>query len=344
MNVIAAKEITQEGIDAPARNPIEVARTWLDEHGKAALATVVSTWGSAPVPVGGQLVVGPDERFQGSVSGGCVEGDVIAEAADVMAGGRPKLMEFGVAEETAWRAGLPCGGTIKVLLEPLARARDAGHLDHLLKAQRERKPLVVTTNVITGTRHIFEPAPELPAEIAASLASGQSHLLETPESNVFVQALLPPVRLIIAGGTNIGQVLAELAREVGYDVIVVDPRAAFVTEERFGATSSRSEWPEVSLTALGLDSRTAVVALTHAAHIDDEALSVALRSTCLYIGALGSKTTHAKRLERLKAAGFSSASLKRIHAPIGLAIGAKGPAEIAVSILAEIIKVARGAA
>jgi xanthine dehydrogenase accessory factor len=152
------------------------------------------------------------------------------------------------------------------------------------------------------------------------------------------------VRLIIAGGTNIGQVLAELARHAGYDVIVVDPRAAFVTEERFGATSSRTEWPEVSLTALGLDARTAVVALTHAAHIDDEALGVALKSDCLYIGALGSKTTHAKRIERLKAAGFSEAALKRIHAPIGLAIGAKGPAEIAVSILAEIIKVARGAA
>jgi xanthine dehydrogenase accessory factor len=158
-----------------------------------------------------------------------------------------------------------------------------------------------------------------------------------------VHTLQPPVRVIIAGGTNIGQVLAELARQVGHDVIVVDPRAAFVTEERFGATSSRAEWPEVSLNALGLDARTAVVALTHAVHIDDEALSAALRSDCLYIGALGSKRTHAKRLERLAAAGFGKNELARIHAPIGLSIGAQGPAEIAVSILAEIIKVARGA-
>jgi xanthine dehydrogenase accessory factor len=342
MNVIAPKEIASGGIALTARDPIEAARHWLEEHGKVALATVVSTWGSAPVPVGGQLVVGPDERFQGSVSGGCVEGDVIAEAAEVMAGGRPRLMEFGVTEETAWRAGLPCGGTIKVLLEPLARGRDAGYLDRVLAARRARTPLAVATNVITGTRHLYGPGSALEPEIAASLAGGQSRLTETPEGSVFVQALLPPVRLVIAGGTNIGQVLADLGRQVGYDVIVVDPRAAYLTEERFAGTSSRTEWPEVSLKSMGLDARTAVVALTHAAHIDDEALTAALRSDCLYVDALGSKTTHAKRLERLKAAGFSEEALARIHAPIGLAIGAKGPAEIAVSILAEIIKVVRG--
>ncbi len=136
---------------------------------------------------------------------------------------------------------------------------------------------------------------------------------------------------------------AELARQVGYSVTVVDPRSAFATKERFGAAAAMAEWPEASFDKLGLDARTAVVALTHASHIDDEALTAALRSPCLYIGALGSRGTHAKRLERLAAAGFAPDELQRIHAPIGLAIGAKGPAEIAVSILAEIIKVARGA-
>ncbi len=172
------------------------------------------------------------------MSGGCVEGDVIAEAAEVMAGGRPQLLEFGVAEETAWRAGLPCGGKIKVLLEPLARARDAGYLDRVLAARRARTPLAVMTNVVTGTRHVFEPGTSLPPEVAADFASGESRLVETPEGSVFVQALMPPVRLIIAGGTNIGQVLADLGRQVGYDVIVVDPRGAFLTEERFAGTSS----------------------------------------------------------------------------------------------------------
>jgi xanthine dehydrogenase accessory factor len=202
----------------------------------------------------------------------------------------------------------------------------------------------VVTNVVTGTRNLYAPGDTAEPEIATSLAGGQSRLAETPEGDVFVHALLPPVRLVIAGATNIGQVLADLGRQVGYDVIVVDPRAAYLTEERFADTASRTEWPEVSLQSMGLDRRTAVVALTHAAHIDDEALSAALRSDCLYVGALGSKTTHAKRLERLKAAGFSEEELARIHAPIGLAIGARGPAEIAVSILAEIIQVARGAA
>jgi len=339
MNVIAPRrhEILE-------RDPVEAARSWLEEHGKVALATVVSTWGSAPVPVGGQLVVAPDERFQGSVSGGCVEGDVIAEAADVMASGRPRMLEFGVTEETAWRAGLPCGGKIKVLLEPLARARDIGHLDRVLAARRARRALAVTTNVVTGTRQVFGlGADAMPPEVAASLTSGESRLAETAEGHVFVQALLPSVRVVIAGATNIGQVLAGLARQVGYDVIVVDPRTAFLTEERFGDTHSLTDWPEASFTSLGLDARTAVVALTHAAHIDDEALSTALRSPCLYVGALGSRRTHAMRLARLKAAGFDDEALSRIQAPVGLAIGAKSPAEIAVSILAEIIKVARGA-
>ncbi len=338
MNVLAPQRpITTE------RDPIEAARAWLDQHGKVALATVVSTWGSAPVPVGGQLVVAPGERFQGSVSGGCVEADVIAEADAVMAGGRPKLLEFGVAEETAWRAGLPCGGKIKVLLEPLARARDAGYLDRVLAARAARKTLAVLTDVTTGSRRLFDPGQAMPPDVAASLASGESRLADTPDGTVFVQALLPTVRVIIAGATNIGQVLADLARQVGYDVIVVDPRAAFLTEERFGGTNSLTEWPEVSLKTLGLDARSAVVALTHAAHIDDEALGAALRSPCLYIGALGSKRSHAKRIERLKAAGFADTDIARIHAPVGLAIGAKGPAEIAVSILAQIIAVARGA-
>jgi xanthine dehydrogenase accessory factor len=145
------------------------------------------------------------------------------------------------------------------------------------------------------------------------------------------------------GGTHIGQVLADLAARIGYDVVFIDPRTAFASQERIGATLALTDWPELSLKALGLDTRTAVVALTHAAALDDEALCAALRSDCLYIGALGSKKTHAKRLERLRAAGFSDLELARIRAPIGLAIGAKGPAEIAVSILAEIVKVARGA-
>ena len=156
--------------------------------------------------------------------------------------------------------------------------------------------------------------------------------------------LTPPVRIVVAGATQLAQVLSDLAERIGYDVVVVDPRSAFATQERFGSTPTLTDWPERSFRTVGLDARTAVVALTHAAHLDDEALGEAMRSNCLYIGALGSKKTQAKRLERLRAAGFSDDELARIHAPVGLEIGAKGPGEIALSILAEIVKVSRATA
>src|SRR5262245_19959029 len=176
MNVLGTNEIVLKSSATLARDPIEVARNWLEVYGKVALATVVSTWGSAPVPVGSQLVVGPCERFQGSVSGGCVEGDVIAEAAAVLTLGKPRLMEFGVAEETGWRVGVPCAGRIRVLLEPLTKARDAAYIDRLLESRRARTPLAVTTNLVTGTRQMYEPGMTLPPAVASALASGQSQL------------------------------------------------------------------------------------------------------------------------------------------------------------------------
>jgi xanthine dehydrogenase accessory factor len=324
------------------REPWDVARAWLDEFGQVAIATVVSTWGSAPVPVGGRLVIAPGERFEGSVSGGCVEVDVLVEAADVMTAGKPRLIEYGVSEETAWRAGLACGGKLAVLIEPLTHA-DIGLIDAITEARRARQSVVVTTRLADGERRLFKEGEALPADIASSLATGSIGPIATPEGDVFAQPLVPPLRIIVAGATHIGQVFAELAHHVGYQVTVVDPRPAFAKAERFGAAVAIEAWPTASFADLGLDGRTAVVALTHAAHIDDEALAAAMASPCLYIGALGSRATHAKRMDRLASAGFSETDLQRIHAPIGLNIGAKGPAEMAVSILAEIIKVARGA-
>ena len=258
-----------------SKDTLAIARRWLEEFGEVALATVVSTWGSSPVPAGGQLAVA-GERFEGSVSGGCVEVDVISEAADVMAKGEPRLLEFGIADETAWRAGLPCGGTIKVFLQRLDRGRDAAFLDHILEARGTRRPLAIVTNTATGTRQVLEEVSEMPPEVAGCLASGKSRLIEMPEGDYFVHTLNPAIRLIIAGATHVGQVLAALAQKVGYDVIIVDPRTAFATEERFGDTDTVSAWPEASLPKLGLDARTAVVALTHAAHIDDESKASAL--------------------------------------------------------------------
>jgi len=319
--------------------PISAARDWLETFDGVALATVVSAWGSAPVPVGGQLVVAPDGRFEGSVSGGCVEIDVITEAQDVIATAKHKLLEFGIADETAWRAGLPCGGTIKIFVEPL-RSADRNSLDRILEACRSRGLIAVATNLETGDRRVVDPAALDDPEFAERIAAGESGILAREEGDIFLHVLMPAVRLVLAGATHVTQVLADLASRVGYDVVIVDPRPAFASAARFDGVTLREEWPEASV----FDGRTAVVALTHAAHLDDEALAVALRSDCFYVGALGSKKTHAKRLERLRAAGLTEDQLARIHAPVGLAIGAKGPAEIAVSILAEIVKVARGAA
>ena len=326
------------------KDTLTTARRWLDEFEQVALATVVSTWGSSPVPVGGQLVVGPNGQFEGSVSGGCVEVEVITEAADVLTQDRPKLLEFGVAEDVAWRAGLPCGGAIRIYLEPLQRERDASDLDQILAARGARASLGVLTTLATGERRLFEAPGPMPTEIASCLQSGESRLLDLGAGRAFLHVLTPPVRLVIVGATHVGQVLGDLATRIGYDVVIVDPRTAFASQERIGEITTLTDWPEISLRALGLDTRTAVVTLTHAAALDDEALSVALRSDCLYVGALGSRKTHTKRLERLRCAGFSDMETAHIRAPVGLAIGAKGPAEIAISILAEIVKVARGAA
>jgi len=320
----------------------ETARRFVAEHGHAAMATVVATWGSAPVPVGGQLAAGPGDRFEGSVSGGCVEADVLAEAADAMASGKPKLLEYGVSDDAAWRVGLACGGTIRVFVEPLSAA-DLPLLDAIVAAHRARQSAVLVTSAADGARHLYAAGAEMPAEVAAQQAAGTTALIEGAAGQLVVQPVIAPVHIVVVGATHIGQVFTRMARLVGYSVTVVDPRAAFATAERLGSTASIVEWPAASLDKLGLGGRTAVVALTHAAHIDDEAIAAALRAPCLYVGALGSRATHAKRLQRLAAAGFSEAELQRIHAPIGLAIGAKGAPEIAVSILAEIIKVTRDA-
>jgi xanthine dehydrogenase accessory factor len=305
---------------------------------------VVDTWGSAPVHVGGQLVVAADGSFQGSVSGGCIEGEVITEAEEILEHGRPKTLAFGVADETAWSVGLPCGGQVKVFVERLEGA--SGGLDlvnRALRARDGRSGLVIRTRLADGRRQVFERnTPGLPEDIERRFRSGESKLFETAEGDVFVHALLPPARLVVIGATHISQLVCEIARLADYEVIVVDPRTAFATGDRFRNVTLWTEWPQDALPRIGLDPYTALVVLAHVSHIDDEALKVGLRSECRYIGALGSNRNHTKRMERLRAAGFSEAEIARIKNPIGLDIGARSPAEIAVSIVAEVILAVRG--
>lgn len=322
---------------------LKAARSWLDKDGRVALATVVGTWGSAPVGVGGQMVVAADGRFEGSVSGGCVEGEVIAEAEDILADGKPKTLTFGVADETAWQVGLPCGGQIKVFIERLDEASGPALLDRAVAARSSRRGLVIRTRLNDGRREFFEREDDRGDEdIRQHFANGESELQETPDGEVFLHALVPPARVLVIGATHIGQILAQLVKLAGYEVVVIDPRTAFAAETRFPSIRLDTEWPQDTIPKIGLDPYTAVVALAHVGHIDDEALKLAMRSDCFYVGALGSKRNHAKRMQRLKDAGFSDAEIGRINSPIGINIGAQSPPEIAIAIMAQLVLALRG--
>jgi xanthine dehydrogenase accessory factor len=226
-------------------------------------------------------------------------------------------------------------------------------LEQLLAASRRRLSSAVATNLATGAQSIFvgpEAAgegdvslrPEELALVRRAMTSHQGRSIDTQAGTVFVDVWSPPPRLFVVGAVHIAQLLVPLARIAGYDVTVIDPRTAFATAERFPDTTLRHEWPDEALGALSVDERTAVVTLTHDPKIDDPALHAALRSAAFYVGSLGSRRTHAKRVERLTQAGFDGGSIARIYGPVGLAIGALTPGEIAISIVAQMTAVLRG--
>ena len=318
-------------------DPRQAALHWLANGIPVALATVVETWGSAPVPTGGQMAIAGEDAFQGSVSGGCVEADVVTAALDVLATGTPQTLSFGIADETAWRAGLACGGRIRVQVSRLEAEHGRELLSAIDAAAAARLPIAVRLRLDDGSMRVVSPSDPHQAEIAAALALSQSRLLETPDGDVFIHAITPPVRIAIIGATHIAQILTGLAQAIGYAVLVIDPRSAFTSPTRFDGDAVLTSWPDAHLQDLSNDPFTAIVTLTHVDHIDDEALSIALKSPCRYVGALGSRKTMEKRAARLKASGLSDSDIARIQAPIGMSIGAKSPGEIAVSILAQII-------
>jgi len=210
-----------------------------------------------------------------------------------------------------------------------------------LNAERNaRRAAVVVTDQASGEQRLVKAADvakdPLKDLIDKHIRSGKSGMEETPQGKVFLTVHVPAPRIVVTGAVHISQALAPIAKLLGYDVTIVDPRTAFATQERFPDVTVIAEWPDVALPPLGVDRYTAFIALTHDPKIDDPALSHALSRDCFYIGALGSKKTHARRLERLKGQGISDADLGRIHAPIGLPIGAVSPAEIAVAIMGEI--------
>ena len=309
-----------------------VALDWHRAGRGAALATVVETWGSAPRRTGSQLVISGDGAIEGSVSGGCVEGAVIVEAMEALNDGKPRLLSFGVSDGDAFAVGLACGGTIRVLVEPVGTALPEAVLAELVAAREARQAVAYVTDLESGGPH---------------LSRAHVHRLRMDRSGVeedgrtFVAVHNPPLRLLVVGAVHIAQGLVGMAQSCGYDPVIIDPRETFASPERFPGCEVMHDWPDDAVTGLGLDPRTALVLLTHDPKLDDPAIEAALRSGVFYIGALGSTRTHAKRLERLTERGFSPQDLERIHGPIGLDIGAANPAEIAVSIMAEMTQVLR---
>ena len=279
-----------------------------------ALATVVSTWGSAPRPRGSHMIVHGDGRFEGSISGGCVESDVLQRAAEVIAGRPAHVETYGVADGDAWQAGLPCGGEIRVLVQAVAADGFAPHLFDRIEAEGALgRALTLSTDMETGMTR------------------------EGTAEGGFVNRYDPPRRLLIVGAVQIAQSLVPLAQAIGVTPVVIDPRGRFLTGERFPDVELDDRWPDEAVAARMPGEATAVVTLSHDIKIDDPALIAALRAPTGYVAALGSRKSHAARLDRLAAAGFGAQDLARIDGPAGLDIGAVGAAEIALSITAGMI-------
>ena len=311
----------------------EIALAWHKAGKGAALATVVETWGSAPRRVGSQLAISGAGDIEGSVSGGCVEGAVVVEALEALEDGKARMLEYGVSDGDAFAVGLACGGTIRVLVEPIGDALPLDLLEGLVAARAARQRVAVVADLVDGDRWLTHHGHD------ERFRMDRSGFEE--DGRFFVSIHNPPLRMIVVGAVHIAQALVPMARLAGYDPTLIDPRDSFGSQARFPGETILHDWPDDAVKSLGLDTRTALVLLTHDPKLDDPALEQALAADVFYIGALGSKRTHAKRVERLSQRGFTAEQIARIHGPVGLDIGAASPAEIAVSILAECTQVLR---
>lgn len=329
---------------------------WLaNSRAAIALATVVNTWGSAPRKNGAKMAFTADgAAISGSVSGGCVEGAVIAAGDEVLATGKPQLLHFGVADSDAWEVGLACGGTIEVFVEILdipsyqkarewVEERQVGSIVTVVRGPEAllgQKIIVNADGTVSGSLN-----PDLDAgatDLAVVSRKSMRHSL-TDDIDIFIDVLRPSPTLIIIGGAHIAIPLVQMAKIIGYRTMIIDPRRAFGSEARFPDVDELiSAFPDKALTEISPDSETAVVTLSHDPKIDDPAIHVALHSKAFYVGALGSRRTTAKRHERMLALGFTEEELSRLHAPIGIDIGADSPEEIALAIMGQIVQAYRG--
>jgi xanthine dehydrogenase accessory factor len=335
---------------------------WAARDPDLAIATVVATAGSTPRPTGARLLVDRDGRMAGSVSGGCLEAAVIGEAQSTLAGeAPPRLLHYGISDEMGWEVGLACGGSVDIFVETvrwdgtdpvLVAVRDA------VRAERGVALLTVVDGDAAGARvaifddgsmvgSLGDAARDTAVGEAARprLVSGLAGREEVAGVSVFVDPIVPAPQLAVIGAVHIAIPLTRMAKAAGYRVSVIDPRTAFLTVERLPDADARiARWPDDALPDLQLGPRDAAVCLAHDPKFEDPALGVLLRSRVGYVGAIGSRTTHGKRVARLREAGFDDEAIGRIHSPVGLDLGAATPEEIAVSILAEVVASRRGRA
>jgi xanthine dehydrogenase accessory factor len=307
---------------------IEVLRTaeaWRKSGHRAALGTIVKTWGSAPRPVGAMVAIRDDGQIVGSVSGGCVEDDLVDKVrARLASAARPELITYGVTNEEATRWGLPCGGTVQVVVEPV---RDESRLGELLEKISSQQ--LVKRHVDMGTGR-------------ATLEPGRWQDVLEFDGKVLSTVHGPRWRLVLIGGGQLTRYLAEMAKMLDYQVIVVDPREEYAAGWDLAGVPLDRGMPDDVVQGLNLDGHSAVIALTHDPKLDDLALMEALKSPAFYVGAIGSKKNNDARRKRLEEFDLSQDEIARLRGPVGLYLGSKTPPEIAVAILAEMTAVRHG--
>ena len=303
-------------------------KTWLDAGSNCWLATVIGTWGSSPRPVGSLLACDPDGHLVGSLSGGCVEDDLLEKLTrGELARDNAQFFTYGVTDEESEKFGLPCGGSLRIVIEPLSPDADTrAHIDHLCRA-------------LAGRRHVRRTV-DLKKQLKVTVDADGYTPLEWDEANQRLNHTYGPRQhLFIIGAGMVSQYLATMALHLDYAITVCDPRQQMLDDFPVAGVNRVCDMPDDAIRAMASDSSSAIVALTHDPRIDDMGLMEALRTDAFYVGALGSTRTSASRRERLKALDLTDAELDALHAPVGLPIGSKTPPEIAVAILAEITAV-----
>ena len=298
---------------------------WLQQDQHCWLCTVIDAWGSAPRPVGSLMAFNSEGQTVGSLSGGCVEDDLLQRVLAEAPADAPQIVKYGVSAEENERLGLPCGGTLKIVVEPLvANERSITHIANLLNASQQRQCVSRQLNLASGE---FSVQP-----------SGERETLHVSDDRL-IHTLGPRYRLLLIGGGELSRMLAQMALMFDYEIIVCDPRQQVIDAWPLAQVTALQGMPDDIVRDYVQDAFSIVLALTHDPRIDDMGLMEALQSPAFYVGALGSQKTAAKRRQRLQQLNLPDSAIDRLHAPVGLAIGAKTPAEIAVAILADLIRV-----